>query len=229
MNTENLIEYIRRSSALRWRKSTFLIELTCLPLLAFGFMMIGKMVGGLCYASGIGAVISCVINCVAGIILLRKSSPIKNKFITNFTSSCIMFFIFSFFYTAIHYELNLPEKNMIPTFILSVFIPVCLVVLYSLLLKRSESVFRQKRKITYISISHYVTGVAAGGRLLAGLMLNEYGQLVAERTIYFIIMYIFLFSMFVMSTGVLDLQRYYYFTKLERLGLVTEEILKADE
>ena len=229
MNTENIIEYIRRSSTLRWKKSFFWMHLIYMPMVSFGFMMIGKMVGGYCYVSGIGAVVAFVVNFIALIVFLRRSSPIKNKFIVNFTDSCNMFFIVAFFCTAIHYELNLPENNLIFLFVLSVFIPVGLAVVYSKLLKRPETVFRKKTKITYDSVSHYVAGSAVAGRFVVGLIVKEYGHLISERALHLAIIDFLMFVMFVMSTSALDLQRYYYYTKLEKMGLVTEDILKPEE
>ena len=228
MNTENIIEFIRRGYGLRCANKTNLAQLYGFIFSSVVMLCVGLYIGGYC---NVIAAVSCVIGVVHiifVILLLRKKCPIKYKLIVGFTTVCWMLCYLAFLFTIIYFEFYMPENGFICFFVVLVLIPVFQSLFYSFRLNSPKRLFSKKTSIKNISLSWYGARITLG-TLIFSALFEYFGFYIPERTLEIIVIYLPLIFMYVLSFNLLDLQRYYCYTKLEKMGLVTEDILKPDE
>ena len=222
MNTENIIEYIRRGVGLKFSKTFFWLEAFSCIVISGGVMMAGMECGGHLAFWGIATFVLDIILIFCTMIFIRKKSPLKNKLIVGAISSCVVTCLFAFFFVSFF------ENNLVLYYVLMALIPLLLAIFNAFRLNRPTLFFRKKTSIKMISISK-VQGQNALGKLILGVIVVCFGNFISEKLFEILLIGTIIFVMCFMPTGLLDLQRYYYFTKLEKLGLVTEDILKPEE
>lgn len=225
MNTENIIEFIRRSHALKCTKKSYWAEIFYFLLFSVLMLAAGIGVEGILKVIGVASCVCYIVHTAFVIFLIRKTSPLKNKFIVGFTSTCCMLCLAAFLFTVFYVIFNMPEKVFGYYFVFLALIPIFLSLFYYFRLNSPKPLFSKKTSIKIVPLFSDRGRMALGTLILGGLY-KCFGSFISESVFEKIVIYALLFIMYALSFNLLDLQRYYYYTKLEKMGLVTEDILK---
>ena len=228
MNTENIIEYIRRGVGLKFSKAFYWIEAFSLFMMSGGMMMAGMSCGGHPEFWRIATFAANIILIVCTMIFVRKKSPLKYKLIVGGVSFCMYTCFFSFFFALLFPELNLPVVSIEFCYMIVALIPTFLLLFYSVRLNGTKPLFSKKIKIKNVSMSK-TRGQMALGTLILGIIVVYLGHMIPNVVFTVALFGAFIFAYCFIPTGILDFQRFYYYTKLEKMGLVTEDILKVED
>ena len=228
MNTENIIEFIRRGFGLRLTRTNIWLLAIIFLLITCGCVPLAIFFDGVLRFWGIATTVWAFVNLVCTAVFIRKKSPLKNKLIVGFTLStsfkCFLAIMFLVIYIGLY-------SSTYIVYLFSVFIvlaPILYSIYYDIRLNKTKPLFSKKTKIKTVPFGGKRSGVAVL-KLLVGIIVINFGHLIPEKIFN---------AVFVGSVGALallccwsisDLQRFYYYNKLEKMGLVTEEILKPDD
>ena len=227
MNTENIIEFIRRGSGLRQTKTNIWLSAIIFLLIPCGCVPLAIFFDGVLRFWGIATTVWVLVNFVCTAVFIKKNSPLKNKLIVGFTSGVLLecFLVIMFLMIYIGFYSSTYMLDIFSVFI--VLMPILSAIYYDIRLNKTKPLFSKKTKIKTIPFGGYRSGSAAL-KLLLGIVVIYFGDFLSEKVFN---------AVFVASVGGLaclssasnlDLQCFYYYNKLEKMGLVTEEILKPD-
>lgn len=228
MNTENIIEYIRRGMGLKFSKTLCWVEAFSFFVISGGVMMAGMSCEGHPAFWGIATFVLDIILMVCTIIFVRKKSPLKYKLIVGGVSYCMYTCLFTFIFAILFSDLNLPVVNIGFCYMILALIPTFLLLFYSFHLNGAKPLFSKKTSIETVSVSKTRRRIALG-TLILGIIVIYFGHMIPNIVFDVVFFGAFIFVYCFIPTGILDFQRFYYYTKLERTGLVTEDILKAND
>ena len=228
MNTENIIEYIRRGVGLKFSKVFCWIEALSFFVISGVLMMLGMECGEHPAFWGIATFVFDIILIFCTMIFITKKSPLKYKLIVGGISSCMYTCLLTFFLAVLFPELNLPVVNIGFCYMVLALIPAFLMLFYNSRLNGTTPLFKKKTTIEIVSVSK-MRGRVALGTLVLGIIAVYFGHMIPDIVFTAVFVGTFVFAWFIVPTGILDFQRFYYYTKLEKAGLVTEDILKPEE
>ena len=228
MNTENVIEFIRRGAGLRLTKTTMWLSAIFLMLIPCGCVPLAIFFDGALRFWSIATTAWAVVNLVCTAVFLRKNSPLKNKLIVGFTSGafieCFLAVMFLIIYIGFYSSMYI--ANMFS--VVLVFVPIFYAIYYDVRLNKSKSLFSKKTKIKTIPFGGYRSRTAAV-KLLLGIVVVYFGDFIPEKVFNVVFVCVIGTLPFLCCGSITELQRFYYYNKLEKMGLVTEDILKPDK
>lgn len=228
MNTENVIEFIRRGAGLRLTKTTMWLSAIFFLLIPCGCVPLAIFFDGVLRFWGIVTTVWAFVNLVCTAIFLRKNSPLKNKLIVGFTTGvfveCFLAIIFLIIYIGFYsstYVVYIFSAVMI-------FMPILYAICCDVWFNKSKHMYSKKTKIKIIPFGGNRRGVATL-RLLVGILIVCSGDFIPEKVFNVAFVCVIGILPFLCCGSITELQRFYYYNKLEKMGLVTEDILKPDK
>lgn len=226
MNTQNITEYIRRGVGLRFtRRRIKLTALVCAPIILV-VLYIGALEDGFMQGFGVFATVTYLLSAICAYILLRKNSADKYKLLA---SPCVyydMMLMFSSLVLLFAKKFCISTVSVIFLIIPAFIVPPILMLVHSVMFRTSKNVYRRKISIVLIPVSAGITGIGAIGRLIFYFMYDEYKNELTQEQMGLLLLCGCLLVIYLLSTALLDIQRYFYFTRLEKAGLITEEHIK---
>ena len=222
MNVENEIEFIRRAVALKMTKKQF-------HTMSFGsiiFFLLGIIfffVGNhhlirMLYAGYGVLVLAFIVLCF---VLLRKNVHLKYRMILS-TMLYVVLTMGLFLMSVYIYHATLSSVFLL-LYLPVPGIAIVMMIVNAILLKKKKKLFEKKAVIAPIAVGFGSTALL---RRKVSKTLNEN---LSEGQMQLLMTCLVLVLCYGMSLGLIDLQRFYYYNKLEKMGLVTEEILKSDD
>ena len=221
---QNYIEYIKVGVHMRYTRKNF-ISFVLVPSLLwplFGAIPFGLLLSGYYELLSIAMITAGVVFAFVGIVFSLKTLTTKNRLIIliiAFLSFFIQNSLMSILFFTMHWGFNfiLPAILLLP-----VALTVILFALIHIKLKNNEPIYKTKvyaRAATFSS-----AGFVAGSAIVKLLVGN-----ISQDTAFTIVIGGLLIINLFLILGFLNIQRLYYLTKLEKLGLVTEECFTFEE
>ena len=146
MNTENVIEFIRRGAGLRLTKTTMWLSAIFFLLIPCGCVPLAIFFDGVLRFWCIAATVCAVVNFVCTAVFIRKNYPLKNNLIVGFTFNCsvscfvaVMFFVI---YTGLYQSTYMTDMFSV----ILVLIPFLSAIYYDVRLNETKPLFSKKEK-----------------------------------------------------------------------------------
>lgn len=224
MNTEKTIEFIKKSSALK--RGQFKMWPCFIMSLFMSFVV--------CIATESYAKIMFVFSIITSIIVIavnfwffviRKKS-LKYNLLLGMV--IILDYIFPLFYLiCISYYEMFGFKYLVLLFLLPFLITTLLLFWIGIIFMERKMPVKAKTK-TFAAI---LSSISGGLAILISRNVNDFLSITVSENLHFLLIaYPFMLLVGLIFAAVpFDLLRYYYYTKLEKMGLVTEDILKPEQ
>lgn len=226
MNTQNIIEYIRRGVGLRFtRRRTKLTVIACAPVILVA-LYIGILDGEIMQGFGLFATVTYLLSLILVYILLGKGSAEKQKLLAAPCGYYDLILVFSLIALLLAKKLCISIKLLAFSSIPALAVPLVLMLVHSVLFRSFKNMYRKRISVVLVPISCGITGIGALMRLIFHFVYDKYKNQLTQDQIGFILLCGCVLVIYLLSSAFLDIQRYYYFTKLETKGVVTEDILK---
>lgn len=221
MNTEKTIQFIKESKGLKNEIKPRLLILYLLSLLAvmnIASLFQGKTVFWLSIT-----ISALIIAANIYYFMLRKKSFKYKLFSSAMVALNCVFPVFYVFCTVFYTEFGF--KNLMFWYILPFLIITSFLIAVNVALNKKGVRFKAGK---YAVIPSYIL---AGTAILIGRRINEaLSTTLSENHHFLVIAFLVLLLICLVVPGFLDdVLRYYCYTKLEKQGLVTEDILKPTE
>jgi CDP-diglyceride synthetase len=155
---------------------------------------------------------------------MRRKKSLKYKLFSSIIVALNCVFPIFYVFCTVYYT-KFGFKSMALQYLLPFLIITFFAVLVNVALNK-RSIFRKSRKSTVISGSAFGVLAFLIGRKMNTMLSSALTEDQHFLTVAFLIL---LLMCVVVSAVFIDMLRYYYFTKLEKQGLVTDDILKAEE
>ena len=226
MNAENIIEYIRRSHALRLGAKFYRSDLRWSASFILFYL-------GICCAtsSAVIKIASCIIYClyiimlVTGHILTSKGKHKKYIFLVSFMSEINFLIFLSFLVCFCYYEFFGIDVLLFLCVSRTIIIRVTLLIMNTKKMKSQKPAYKEKK--TIVSAAP-ICAFAGAGAVFGKMISRKYAEKLSQQSMVIFVIVVFLLFIYFFSFSWLELQRYYYYLKLEKLGLVDESILEID-
>ncbi len=221
MNTEKTIHFIKESKGLKNEIKPQLLVLYLIILLSgmnIASFFQGKNVFGLSIT-----ISALIIAANIYYFMLRKKSLKYKLFSSSIVALNCVFPVFCVFCTVFYTKFGF--KSLMFRYILPFLIISSLMITANVTLSKKEVRFKARKYAVIPSC------ILAGAGILIGKKINEaLSSRLSENHHFLVIAFLVLLLICLVVPDIFnDLLRYHYFAKLEKMGLVTEDILKPQE
>lgn len=220
MNTADLIRFIQSSRGLSLGNKFLFKTMFCLPVMLLIIFFSGNWMGNALKVVSLFVITLILLLNACYFFFSGRKNSVKYKLLIRPVVS--MNVVFPLFYACC---IKFYDIFGLKRLLLYYVFPIAVLTLFFVLIAKTKTYSNSKTSSIFPVC--FASGITFGiGHRLNSLMSEK-----LSNTMHFVVIAILMLlsSCFLFSIAVLDLQRYYYFTKLEKQGLVTEDILKAEE